>query len=218
MPSLESEILSTSPVGKMPRHLFKIVLALICLLSFVEPSMSQSLRVVESTFCIDMDNKECITPADSKEISRSVIRDIEDGIPRLSFWTKLQVLKKDAIAHIWIPLEYPLQVSSSIVEGPDRIDYLMHMAPCLSLEFLKLNMKRFVSIPWLNLKKLKLPKKLHPTIDRVLGVCLGAQAISKSFRTHSNIKAEPGTYSVVVIDSDKNIIPGGDVKTIKVVP
>lgn len=215
MPSLESEILATSPMGKMPCHLFKIVLALICILSFAEPGMSQSLQVVESTFCLDMDDRDpnkCAITADSKEISLSSIKDIEDGVPRLSFWTKLnEVREDDTISHVWIPSEPPILRALSSAEIRDDKTNPWLRNTCLATALFNLSLRHW--------KKL-LPKRLSIPVDVALGICLWVKTYpnSLSFRTHSNIRAELGTYTVGVLDSYGNVIPGGGAKTIKIVP
>ena len=57
----------------------------------------------------------------------------------------------------------------------------------------------------------------NPTLDNVQGVMLPINR-SPRFRTYSSIKAKPGEYTVAVYDLNKNLIVGGEPKTIKILP
>lgn len=157
-------------------------------------------RVVESSFCLQLELSECTIPYVTDSISISQIKTTKNGKKVLYFWTKISVDEDKNIMHVWSAegredkWAEPVHVSWS-----DKIRNLAFEIVAQTKDFLRII------------------HNSNPGNHSVQGVIL---AINKSprFRTYSSILAKPGKYTIGVYDLNRNIIPGGEPKTIEVLP
>ena len=173
----------------------------ILVFNFMVPSFALAQHeIIESTFCLYIDRPQCSIPCVENTISLSQIQTVENGEKRLYFWTKIRVDEDKNIMHVW-----------SAKGRNDKWAETVHVARSdklrnLALEVIK-QFKDFLCIIY----------NSNPTLDNVQGVILPVNC-SPRFRTYSSIKAKPGEYTVAVYDLSKQLITGGEPKTIKVIP
>lgn len=164
------------------------------------PGYSSGLKIVQRTFCLEMDRPQCKIPAVSENISLSKIKTIENNVPRLYFWTSVKVTEDLNIMHVW---------SSS--NRSDEWAEPIHVST--GTQFPYLTRERFLS-------KVEeyLTNNTNTNLHSNQAVLLDLQR-SDRFRTYSSIKAVPGRYTVEVryLGSEK-IVPGGEAKTIIIDP
>ena len=181
-------------------HLAKIILVLLFLLSFAQVGVCENLRVLEKTFCLKMNRPACELPAISTEVPLSSIQNVEGGVARLYFWTSIEVNNDRNIVHVW--------------SASNRSDvWAEHVHVSTSDRFVNLA-REFLGY----LRELYFIRhKTDPSVHSVQGVFLDLEE-SPRFRTYSAIRAFPGTYTVEVRNLEQKVVPGGEAKTITIVP
>ena len=179
---------------------FKVIFIISFCYLFIGSIVFAENRVVESAFCLKMDAPECSIPSISNEVSLSQIVSIENGIRRLYFWSKIAVDEDKNIVHVW-----------SNKGRDDRWAVQVHVSKSDKLRNISLEIVNRVY------EYLRIKYNADPSANSVQGVLL---PINKSprFRTYSSIKVKPGEYTVEICDLDNNVIPGGEAKSIKVLP
>ena len=194
--TIESKFSNDQEIDSMIR-LTKIVLTMICLLSFAQPCISQSLQVVESTFCIELDGPACIRPvvSDSTEISLS---NLYQG--KIYFWSSIQTNENRNIMHVWSASNRTDKWAEPVhVSWSDQVWNLTNDIIRVAENFLRIIYDRGET-------------QLHS----VQGIFLSVKK-SPHFRTYSSIQAAPGTYSVEVRNMNNQVVQGGEPKTITII-
>ena len=181
-------------------YLAKIILVLLFLLSFAQIGLCGSLRVVEKTFCLKMSRPACEVPAISDEVSLSRIKNVEGNIVRLYFWSSIEVIEDMTITHVW-----------SASHRSDKWAERVHVS--VSDKLMNLGREIIAHVKEI----LGARRRENPSVHSVQGVFLGLEK-SPRFRTYSSIRAKPGTYTVEVRDLEQKVVPGGETKTITIVP
>ena len=161
---------------------------------------SSGLKIVQSTFCLEMDRPQCKIPALSENIPLLGIRTIENNIRRLYFWTLTEAMEDLEVMHVWSSSDRPDQWSEPIhvstgAQFPDLVkERLMHETKEYLIKNIGVNLDSFQAV-LLDLKR------------------------SDRFRTYSSIKAVPGRYTIEVrYLGSQEIVPGGEAKTIIIKP
>ena len=157
-------------------------------------------RVVESDFCLRMDARECSVPVSSNEVNLSQIVSIENGIKRLYFRSKIAVDEGGSIVHVW-----------TRKGNSDRSAEQVHVSKSGKLQDISPKTVNRVY------EYLRTRYNADASANSVQGVLLGIRK-SPGFRTHSKVKAKPGDYIVEILDLDGNVVPGGEAKSIRVLP
>lgn len=178
-------------------RLTKIVLTMICLLSFAQPCISQSLQVVESTFCIELDGPACIRPVVSDSTEISLTKQYEG---KIYFWSSIQTNENRNIMHVWSASNRTDKWAEPVhVSWSDQVWNLTNDIIRVAENFLRIIYDRGET-------------QLHS----VQGIFLSVKK-SPHFRTYSSIQAAPGTYSVEVRNMNNQVVQGGEPKTITII-
>lgn len=164
------------------------------------PGYSSGLKIVQETFCLEMDRPQCKIPAVSENVSLSEIKTIENNDPQLYFWTSVEAVEDLEIMHVW---------SSS--NRSDEWAEPIHVSAGAQFPNLMREMR-------MHKVKEYLMKNMNTNWHSTQAVLLALQR-SDRFRTYSSIKAVPGRYTVEVryLGSEK-IVPGSESKTIIIDP
>lgn len=162
--------------------------------------VSAENRVVESAFCLEMDARECAIRVDSDQVDLSQIVAVEDGIKRLYFWSKIAVDEGESIVHVW-----------SKKGSGDRKAEQVYVSKSGRLQDISAETVNRVY------EYLRVRYHADPSTNSVQGVLLPIRK-SPGFRIYSKIKVRPGDYTVEICDLDGNVIPGGEAKSIRVLP
>ena len=188
--------------------LARIVLTMSYVLFFAQLGISQHLpneiRVVASTFCIELDGSDCARPvvSDSDEVSLSQLLDSPAGI---YFWSAIEATEDRNVMHVWSASHRtdkwaePVHVSLS-----DRLAHLGRK----TYEEIRKTAKEFLSIMY---------NKADSPLHSVQGIVVEVRQ-SSQFRTCSRLRAVPGIYSVEVRNLNGQVVPGGKPKTITIRP
>ena len=194
--TLPHRLFSANEVDSMIR-LAKIVPAVLYLLLFAQPSLSQSLQIVESTFCLELKGSDCFRPIASDSISLQHLS-VPSAPPQIYFWSAIKARTgKKEIMHVW-----------SASGRADRWAAPVHVARSDHLKNMVIDL--FIGA-------LRAMYAADPSQHSVQGVILGVDRSSR-YRTYSKIRAVPGTYTVQVVDYDRQVVPGGERKTITIRP
>ena len=162
---------------------------------------ASALEVRESIFCasVNIDN-ECTIPIIRDQIS---LQDLSSG--RIHFWTAVDTEKGDYYLHAWmttdrpIPWVEPFHVHS--LEAARR-------AGCAILDVVERTIELFLAVRYGN------AEGFHNS----QGVALCSDEESADYRTSSNLEAGEGTFSVEVLTFSDKVVPGGERKTLTVLP
>lgn len=151
---------------------------------------AEEIRVVERTFCLDLEPPACPEPVVTDEISLSDIKTVEDDTAVLYFWSAVEVSADRSIVHVWTASNRP-DPWAEHVHVADRyrnlaIEVLGHVRDFLFSMF-----------------------RADPNAHSVQGVVLPLQR-SPRFRTYSRVRAVPGTYAVEIRDVNGKVLPGGE--------
>jgi len=171
----------------------------LCVLVLCTISSAES-AVKESAFCLDMAERECSTPVTGNEVTLSQAASTDNGFRRIYFRSKIAVGEDTHLLHIWTHKR----------EG-DRSSEQIHLAVSGKVKDLPPESRDGV------VEHLKERYAADPLAHSVQGVLLSIK-MSPGFRTYSRIKAKTGTYTVEVCDLKGNSIPGGEAKSIEVLP
>ena len=176
-------------------RLAKIVPAVLYLLFFAQPGISQSLQVVESTFCLELKGPACFRPVVSDSVSLQQL----SGVPaQIYFWSAIEVTENKNIAHVW-----------SASNRTDSWAEPVHVSWSENLMNLARNTIN------LFLESLRIVYASNSSQHSVQGVILRVDR-SSYYRTYSKLRAVPGTYTVQILDYDRQVVPGGEAKTITI--
>ena len=136
----------------------------------------QGLRVIEKTFCLELERPQCVIPAVSDGITLGQLNPDGNGQRHLYYWTSIEVSEDRNVVHVWAAANRTRPWAERVhLSWAERVE-------AAALEAVDVVRRTLVNI-------LQSNDLLH-----------------RSFRTYSSIRAVPGTYSVEVQDLNGTII------------
>ena len=182
-----------------------IVSTLMGTLLLMQAHAAYSLEVIESAFCVKLDAPDCaIYIPEKSRITLHQLQEVQEGEPRIFYWSKINLREDKKFMHVWITEDRETSewLAKVHVSWADKLrNRFNEVAPQVS----NLAMQALSTIY----------QDENPSAHNVQGIILSALP-SGSYRTHSSLKAAPGTYKVEIRTLDGEVIPGGEAKTIKV--
>ena len=160
----------------------------------------QGLRVIEKTFCLELERPQCVIPAVSDGITLGQLNPDGNGQRHLYYWTSIEVSEDRNVVHVWAAANRTRPWAERVhLSWAERVE-------AAALEAVDVVRRTLVNI-------LQSNDLLHSVQGRLL-------AINRSprFRTYSSIRAVPGTYSVEVQDLNGTIIENGAARTVTILP
>ena len=181
-------------------HLLKVALAVALCHLLTCPAALAENKAIEGDFCVKIEARECSTPVPADGVAISKIESIEDGSARLHFRSKIAADEDQTIMHVW-----------RHETGTERSADLVHVSKSGKLETVT---EETVDGIYAYLNKRYGEDAAATSLQAVV---LGVRK-SPGFRTYSKIRVKPGTYTVEVCDLAGNVLPGGEAKSVKILP
>ena len=179
----------------------KVKITIAALLGVTLASHASAQKVVASMFCASVNaDQVCTNPIIRGQIR---LQDLSSG--RIHFWSALDTQEGDNYLHAWVTTDRPIPWAQ-----PFHVHYLerARQAGCTILDLAERGIELWLSIRYGN------TEGFHNS----QGVVLCSDETSEGYRTSSNLSAAVGTFSVEVLNFNEQVVPGGEEKTLTILP